>query len=217
MPLQSRPSEVLAGTVRKLETLSDGTVRLRIDVDPEHRRQALDLADPGAMVAIARISDESAQAYQRERVLAGQRAKELRLSGFFRSPDVWAAIGSPEDYLAWLRDQPCAVGPVGCSGPTEAAHVRRISEGAGVGLKPKWHAIPLCQGHHRLQHQKGESAIGGKELLDKLAVRYVQEWAWEALKRRLGYEHWTEVPVADLQEWAERHGLERYLPESWRS
>jgi hypothetical protein len=56
-------------------------------------------------------------------------------------------------YLAWLRRQPCAVGPDGCSGPVEAAHVRTAKRGdppTGLGRKPDdCRATPLCRGHHR--------------------------------------------------------------------
>lgn len=67
-------------------------------------------------------------------------------------------------FLAYLRRQPCAVGPLGCSGPTEAAHIRSHRPGeppTGMGRKPDdCRATPLCRGHHRdgpdAQHDRNE-------------------------------------------------------------
>lgn len=63
-------------------------------------------------------------------------------------------------YLAWLRRQKCAVGPVGCSGPTQAAHVRSTRPGeppTGLGRKPDdRRATALCAHHHAAQHDAGD-------------------------------------------------------------
>lgn len=64
-------------------------------------------------------------------------------------------------FLAWIRRQPCAVGPVGCSGPIEAAHVRSHRPGGrptGMGRKPDdlGNVNPLCHGHHAAQHDAGD-------------------------------------------------------------
>lgn len=64
-------------------------------------------------------------------------------------------------FLAWTRRQPCAVGPVGCSGPIEAAHVRSHRPGGrptGMGRKPDdlGNVNPLCVFHHREQHADGK-------------------------------------------------------------
>ena len=37
-----------------------------------------------------------------------------------------------------------------------------------------------------LQHQQGESALGGKECFDKRRIENVSRWLWEALKAQLG-------------------------------
>lgn len=70
-------------------------------------------------------------------------------------------------FLAFVRTQPCAVGPVGCSGPVEAAHIRYGAPGApNPGLQRKSNdrrCVPLCTGHHRLgpgaQHSMNERAF----------------------------------------------------------
>lgn len=70
-------------------------------------------------------------------------------------------------YRAWIRRQPCAVGPVGCEGPMEAAHLRFSDFAAGrvnPGLQrksddDKW-LVPLCRHHHQGdQHKRNERAF----------------------------------------------------------
>jgi len=55
---------------------------------------------------------------------------------------------SDPDYLAWLRKQPCRV--PGCSGPSEAHHLRHDERGASLGghVKDDRRSISLCHGHH---------------------------------------------------------------------
>ncbi len=59
-------------------------------------------------------------------------------------------------YLAWIRQQPCAVCK-GCLGwCSEAAHVGFESSRRGLGQKfPDRESIPLCWVHHR----EGKSSI----------------------------------------------------------
>ena len=76
-------------------------------------------------------------------------------------------------YLAFLRRQPCAVGPVGCSGPVEAAHVRAGS--TGMQRKPDdAKSVPLCRGHHRdgpdAQHRSGEAVWWRRHGIDPFAL-----------------------------------------------
>ena len=68
-------------------------------------------------------------------------------------------------FLAFLRRQPCCVGPVGCAGHIEAAHVRFGRPGerpTGMQRKPSdaGNTVPLCVAHHRrgrdAQHDSGE-------------------------------------------------------------
>jgi len=60
-------------------------------------------------------------------------------------------------HLAFVRGHACCVAGPECSGPVEAAHVRRGS-GAGMGRKPDDdRAVSLCRWHHRQQHDLGEA------------------------------------------------------------
>lgn len=147
----------------------------------------------------------------------GDHARALKLSGFTRTPDVWRALGTDADFLSWLRKQDCAARGQGeCGGDVVAAHVRRIADGAGMGLKPEYSAIPLCDVHHRHQHQHGESALGGKDWFDRQRMHYVSEWAWTRLRAALGVESLRDASPEVVRQWAEAKGVERYLPVGYR-
>ena len=151
----------------------------------------------------------------------GLEAKALKLSSFFRTPDVWKQVGTDEQYLNWVRGRPCAHcgdynylddGRQVC----EAAHVRRVVSGSGTAIKPPYSAIPLCHKHHKLQHDNGEDAIGGREKVDKLRIHHVEQWAWDTLKATLGYDSWREVPPNVLRGWADDRNIMKFLPEEYR-
>ena len=147
----------------------------------------------------------------------GEQAKILRLSDFFRRPEVWRAVGTDDEFLVWVRSQVCTARRLGhCNGDIVAAHVRRVAEGAGTGIKPEYSAIALCSHHHDLQHQKGESALGNKAWFDKHRIEHLQQWCWDTLKTQLGFEHWNEVPPDTMRQWALATGVERFLPEAYR-
>lgn len=211
---------ILRGSFVRMQTMADGTPRLIIDLPQTTLAQlgALEL-DPGAPLAIARLTQEAAkQASQKAaQAIYGEEAKALRLSPFFRTPQVWQAVGTDAEFLAWLRGRPCCCRDYPHGGDVVAAHVRRVSEGAGVGIKPPYCAIPLCDRHHRLSHQHGDSEIGNRDWWDRQRIEHVQQWAWDTLKARLGYEHWSEVPPAVLRDWANQNGLTLALPSAYRS
>lgn len=213
---------VIPAVARTLKTLVDGTVRINIDVEPTHRDTAMQLfGEPGVSIAVARLTLEAGQQQlqQQTTALYSQQAKALRLSPFFRTPAVWRAVGKDSNYLTWLRQQKCAYCQLTPTPekPIEAAHVRRVAEGAGVGIKPPYSAIPLCHEHHALQHTKGESTLGGSAWFDKKRIDYVSRWAWETLKQQLGFTSWTEISPGTLYRWAQQHQVSQYLPQEYQS
>lgn len=59
-----------------------------------------------------------------------------------------------EKLLAYVRTLPCSV--QGCSGECVSAHLRKQTDG-GMSKKPSdVFTNPLCDEHHKLQHQIGE-------------------------------------------------------------
>lgn len=81
-------------------------------------------------------------------------------------------------FLAFVRTQGCAVGPVGCFGPIESAHIRYGRPGTpNPGLQRKSNdrrAVGLCAGHHRLgpdaQHRTSERAWWSARNIDPDAL-----------------------------------------------
>lgn len=126
------------------------------------------------------------------------RARERKEAKKARPKSPKADRGRVRDnaFLAWVRRQPCAVGPVGCGGPTEAAHVRLSAPGepmTGMQRKPNdARCVPLCQNHHRVgpdaQHAHGERQWWSARGIDplQLAANYYARFQAEGstLQRR---------------------------------
>lgn len=215
-------------TTHTLKTLVDSTVRLTIDVEPRHAIDVMRMfGKKGTSGAMTLMNQKVAQQQQRDGFISdaapyGKPANALHRAGFFRNPEVWRAVGTDEQFRTWLRQQPCRK----CQGeaPGEAAHVRSVAAGSGTGIKPLYHAIALCLKDHRLvQHDQGICTLTGKadkyearEVLNRWAVESVADWCKVTIKEVLGYEHLNEIPPFELFAWAEKKGIERYLPEEYR-
>lgn len=149
----------------------------------------------------------------------GQQAEALRLSGFCRKPETWRALVKDSDFLAWVRTQPCAAPKMGagrpCGGDVVAAHVRRIANGAGTGIKPEYSAIPICDAHHRQQHQHCESSIAPREAWDAMRLRTVEAWAWSRLRAELGVRTMADASPAAVRQWAESRRIAELLPDGY--
>lgn len=144
----------------------------------------------------------------------GQYAAALHRSGFFNVPAVLQALGTDEEFLAWVRRQPCA--HTGATQDVEAAHVRRVADGSGTGTKPPYFAIPLRREVHALQHQHGESAVKPPEWFEKQAVKHRGQWAHERMRSVFEVDSLSMVPPGDIKSWAMRKGVVRYLPSEFR-
>lgn len=148
---------------------------------------------------------------------SGAHIAELYKHGFFFNPKVLAALGTDDEFLVWLKTHPCAATHLGdCEGDVVPAHVRRIAGGAGTGIKPPYSAIPMCHKHHMLQHQKGESAFGGKEVFDQKLANYKNEWAHTKLRELFRVEHLSEVSIEAFRAWVEKEGIYNSLPPSFK-
>jgi hypothetical protein len=81
-------------------------------------------------------------------------------------------------YLQWLRGRRCAFeSRGGCSGRIEAAHTPDPQSKAMGDKAADRNAIPACQWHHKLQTDKGWSAVGlTRESAQALAQGYWRAW-----------------------------------------
>lgn len=210
-----------------LKEYEDGSLAVRVLIAPPDKQTFMKLLpDVNLPIFIAAETIESAQTGLQEQTIQtyGEYAQGLRLhSDWMGNPKVWQAIGTDDEYLEWCRNQKCAH----CSKAprwemdtfvrSEAAHVRRVANGAGTAIKPPYSAIPLCSGCHKEQHQHGEGAIGGKDLVDKLRLDHVKRWAWEEMREIFDVESMREANPADVLAWAKGHGIDRHLPSNYRS
>jgi hypothetical protein len=220
------PSAIRATRGAILKEYEDGSLAVRILIAPPDKQTFMRLLpDVNLPIFIARETHDSAQKSLQDQAIQtyGEFAQELRLhSDWMGNPKVWQAIGTDEQYLEWCRNQKCAH----CSRApewemdtlvlNEAAHVRRVANGAGTAIKPPYSAITLCSGCHREQHQRGEDAIGGKVRVDKLRLNHVKQWAWERMRVIFAVESMREANPADVLSWAKSHGIERHLPICYR-
>lgn len=100
------------------------------------------------------------QSFQRQRSRAYRKP-----TGKVTQGEVGAHVGTAtakpvretdEDYLEWLRRQPCAIGRM-CDGAVESSHLRTRGAGGSDLL-----AISHCRKHHALWHSMGRKSFDTK-------------------------------------------------------
>lgn len=201
-------NDAILATSQTRRVHGNGDIELTLRVPKRSARELdamLDPRDYQCTMAIVRVRPY------------GELAKKLRLSRFFFTPRVWAALAADLKFLAWLPTRKCcAKSNQPCAGDVVAAHTRRIALGAGVGIKPIYSAVPLCHMHHCIQHGIGESAIGGKEYIDRERIKFLGIWAWHQLKQTLNYHSMAEVPPEVIYRWASAKRVEQYLPAEYQ-
>lgn len=139
----------------------------------------------------------------------GKAASELYRSGFFYVPEVLKEIGTDEEFLAWVRQQPCAMtgtfdyhkdeatGTV--RQQCEAAHVSRIEYGRGVNHKPPYAAIPLVHFWHAAHHAHGERVFDTTDrALPNRQGDHEKGRAWMEKKRNASLMRWASHRLAEI-------------------
>ncbi len=220
----SDEAAAISGVTHGLKTLVDDSVNLTINIPPRYATECMKLfGKRGIDIALAALTIDAGLAIARAEISGGvtekqfgDQARKLKQSGFFRSPDVWCYVGKDDEFLTWLRGEKCASENHDCLGDIVPAHVRRVANGSGTGIKPMYSAIALCDAHHKKQHQLGESAIGPEAWWSTKRIQAIENWCWFKLKTDLGYGSWAEVPPAALAQWAEQRELETYLPTCYK-
>jgi len=219
--------------------------RVSFEVDQETWQMFMDSETKGMIVAgkMFRAEDgEAAHIVEPEK--PGEHGKYwqgLIRAGVFNAPPVLQAIGSDAEYQEWIQKQPSCLSKESDwieelgEGRCEYAHVRRISEGSGTGIKPDYFGVPLTHKEHHSQHQCGQefmldkywaivstankkiqpiswSRKDAREWFEKKAVAYRLEWASTTLVKTLGYERRRDCPPEAVKEWSSEHGLDQYFP-----
>lgn len=88
------------------------------------------------------------------------------------------AKGAEHKYFTWLRKWPSVLSDtygeyVEGEGRSVVAHVRRVSAGSGVAVKPPFFAVPMTQEEHDKTHQHGEEIFNPPEWFEKKAIAYL--------------------------------------------
>jgi hypothetical protein len=210
---------VIQATTSGIKDLADGTLRISFDIDPRFAQEAYKLFGArGSSVAIAALSlQATTDLAQAETIQSandfGKYAEALYKCGWFLNPKVNEVLGTDSEFLEFIKSHPCCGSDVNRhDGDIVAAHVRRIADGAGTGMKPKYSAIPLCNNHHQLQHQQGESALGGKDWCDKQRARYLTDWCKNQIYAIFNVDSLAQIKKDDFTGWAECYGIYNTLP-----
>ena len=218
--------QALVGTTRNLRTLSDGTVRIQVDIEPTDALSAMQFfGSPNTPIAMACLNAEAIASHQQTNEIereAGLMANSLHRVGFFKKREVAKVIGPDKDFIVWVRKQPCVIS--GAIQDVEAAHVRRVSAGAGTGIKPEYNAIPLHRDVHREQHAQGEVGClqkflpdrtwteeSARDFFDKQADSMREQWVKSRLYIRFGVTSLREIDFKEFAQWAQDQGLKEHL------
>jgi hypothetical protein len=98
---------------------------------------------------------------------------------------------SAPGFLQWLRGRACMFGIIDgsrCAGKIEAAHLDWAG-GKGVGTKvADRYAVPMCSGHHRLQHEKGWLTFMNEREVSKALMLEAAQQFWRMWPKRLAWE-----------------------------
>ena len=209
----------IAGLLMSYRTLADGGLRVTIDLPTTESTHFHSLfPEVHCQVAVAPLlATALAQQQEEQEKDFGPYAKALWLSVFFGTPEVWRATGSDEKFLEFVRTQKCiARSGKPCDGPIQAAHVWRQRDGFGKGLKGAYAAVPLCAGHHRLQHNESEDAIGGRAYMEQMRYETVRSWIWAEIKDDVGVASMRDAEPAKIVIWAQKRGIEKFLPAAFQ-
>lgn len=159
----------------------------------------------------------------------GAHYQALYQSGFFNNPVLWRWAGTDGDYQEWVRNQPSCVsgkqdwhrGRDGNVGKCEYAHVRRVANGAGTGIKPDYCGVPLTHEEHALQHQQGETALlrafninsaPAPEWFEKQAIKYRTDWIKSVIYEYFEVGSLKEIEPSEFAAWAKEIGVFNALP-----
>lgn len=138
-------------------------------------------------------------------------------SGWFYNPSIWRAFGTDEEYREWIQRQPSCVSKkfsewVDGEGRCIAAHVRRVSSGAGTAIKPAYSCVPLTDAEHQQQHGKGESVLESPEWFDKQRSEYLVQWIKHCLYEEFEVDSLTKISAKQMLQFAAARGIATTLP-----
>jgi len=165
------------------------------------------------------IQDPAGKDMKKAKGPYSEAASLLWRSSFFATPDVWVKTGTDKEFLAWVITRPCCISKEygNHKGDIVPMHVRRVANGSGTSIKPEYSAIAGCWFHHNaMQHQSGESAVGGRDFFDRQRIQHLRLWGWQCLVSLNKAESMTFVPPEFVYSWAVANSVDQYLPLQYR-
>ncbi len=175
----------------------------------------------------------------------GKFAKWVYQSGVLRTPQVWAALGPESEHTAFIQDHDCVIcgqrdyiedkegGKMLC----ENSHVR-TADNSGTAFKPAYFSVPMCNAHHRMQHQQGylalysayqrynknnlavQADLVAEEMTDILkgkAIKLSEEWAKLAMYDYFDITSLTWLAPEMLAQFFELHDIPLSVPSMYLS
>ncbi len=220
----------ITGTRRQVRELVDGTLEVKIHVEPRHKGDFHELfPDIDMPVALAPLwgsqaapppPEEPKPASPPEKP-ANRLAQHLMVMGYFRNPKLWDAIEaggfySQKEHKAWIEKQPCVAttdgeirrrtADLGCSGEVCAHHTPSATlPAAGKGREnprkvPHWNTVPACQAHHDWFHASSGATREDKAHLVAVGVALAADQMKAKVKSCLGIASLADVTIERLNE-----------------
>lgn len=110
----------------------------------------------------------------------------------------------------------------------EYAHVRRVSNGSGMGIKPEYSGVPLTHKEHALQHLQGEQMMlnqCGKTNIntpseaaawfEMAAAENRTAWIRSEIYAHFGVESLRQIEPEKFAAWIESLGLRYAIPSAF--
>jgi hypothetical protein len=154
----------------------------------------------------------------------GKQAKLLWQSRALLSPSIVQSTGSALEFQRWACEQPCVI--TGCESDNHFVQVRKPFN----SHDPAYLGVTMSDSVMQLYNNRGlqvtlryygvvhrhEPEETVRTWLHLTAGELLHQWVWEALKHKLGFQHWYDIPPQCLQAWAKTNGLEYALPVKYR-
>lgn len=207
----------ISGTRRQVRELVDGTLEVKIHVDPRFKADFHKLfPEIDVPVALAPLKNNFENTENPAPAKAGgnQIARLLHTSGYFRNKALWASceaegIYTQAEHKQFVILQRCSLSGMPCSGDIVGHHARN-SENSGTGIKPDdWYLLPVCHAHHDWAHRHATRAQREEHL--ELAVSLTAERIKVALKKWLGIGSLSEITAEHKQRMDELLDKHRFI------
>lgn len=141
----------------------------------------------------------------------GDAMNALKLSGFFKQPNVWKAIGTEEEYIDYIKNEKCLFHNHQCY---DIQAFKMNNEDVR-----HYAYVPLCIKHAEQAKNDINSIPGGIKCLNMRHSILIYEWAMKKLTDILGYDepNLYVLNPSKVLFWAIENKLNVYIPTSFKN